>query len=504
MAKGRHSVIMTMLRALPVLLTLFIVGPITAVSAETYYVAVDGSDRNPGTLEAPWASIHQANHRVKPGDVVKVKAGVYRQNIVIDDCRGTAQQPVVFEAAGGTVTIDGSCTISNWRAETGNCYSAEVGKKAIYQLWSGDRFLLGPRYLSYPSAFAKAVTPTKDTLQRGQCLLENGRLYVRLFDGGDPNQVTMRGSTSHSLLLKGVDYTVWRGIGTAWGLNGYKLEAGSAHNLVTDAELQRHEHGILEVGKADIVCHDNTFQRLNIHDIGLSKFEHGIYIGGLRTQVLNCRLHHISGAAIHAYPNPSHGRYEGNVISDPLPAYYPQHFTGKDLTEPTTYYTAIICWGPGEHQVTNNLVVGPFSLGISVHGNDNRLVNNTIVLRDGVGVLLVSERGNTLLNNIIQTAGLYVSGDTPTDLDYNGYWGGKGWTLGTANYLTLGEVRKVGLEAHGLVADPRFVDRTKGNLHLSPASPMRRVGTPLAAPPADLLGVARPQQSPVDLGAYEE
>ena len=44
---------------------------------QTYYVATDGSDTNPGTLALPFASLQKANDTVVPGDTVYIRGGTY-------------------------------------------------------------------------------------------------------------------------------------------------------------------------------------------------------------------------------------------------------------------------------------------------------------------------------------------------------------------------------------------------------------------------------------------
>lgn len=466
---------MNVLRSIAMAVIVLTLGS-TLATAATYYLAADGNDKNPGTQDSPWATLRYAATRAKPGDTVKVKAGTYQQINQITACRGTAEQPITFAAEGGTVTLDGSQPIGDWRPDGANRYSTEVGKKIIYLVWAGDRLLLGPHFRE---PFDKVAKPTKDTLRRGQCLIEDGRLYVRLFDNGDPSRVTMRVSIGHCVLMQSTEHTVWRGIGTAWGLNGYKLEAGSAHNLIVDAELHHHGQGILEVSKPDAVCQQNTFQRLDIHHVGLTKFEHGIYTNGVRPRILNCRFHHISGAGIHAYPGPREGIFDGNIFTDPLPLYTPEQFATEQAPEPTGHYTAFVCWGKGEHRVSNNLIAGPFGTGISVRSSRNQIVHNTIVLEQGTGIFVAGKHAvNSLRNNIIQTAGLYLTEALPEELDYNGYFGGKGWAGTETTYATLADLQKAGKEAHGLVADPQFVDPAKGNHRLKPGSLMRGAGTP--------------------------
>ncbi len=486
-----------MAHILPAAIFLLGVAFCSVASSATYFVAVDGKDTNSGAERKPWATLEHASQQVRPGDVVKVKPGVYQQINLVRNCEGTPSQPITFEA-DGSVTIDGSRRMSNWNDEGGGCYSTAVGKEEVCRVWAGDRLLCGP---NYREPFSPPAKPARETLVRGQCVQEDRRLYVRLFDGSNPNRITMRASAGDCVRLYATAYTVWRGIGAAWGVKAYILGSACAHNLIVDAELHHLENGILE-GSG---CHDNTFQRLDMHDIGLTKFDHGIYTDALRTKIFGCHFHRISGTGIHAYPTPSQGWYDGNIFSDPLPTYYPQHFVGRQPPDPTASYTAMICCGAGGHQVTNNLIYGPFDHGMAIASGNNHVANNTIVLQDGAGMFVDSTHGESRLhNNIIQTSGLYMFGDLPAELDFNGYWGGKGWQSGATTYATRADLRKVDKEIHGLVANPRFVDAANGNFRLAPESPMRGAGSPAAAPPADLLGVCRPLDGKVSLGAYEQ
>jgi len=50
----------------------------------TYYVAIDGDDRNPGTAEAPWGTLSYAATAIAPGDLVLVGDGDYDEFVVIE------------------------------------------------------------------------------------------------------------------------------------------------------------------------------------------------------------------------------------------------------------------------------------------------------------------------------------------------------------------------------------------------------------------------------------
>jgi hypothetical protein len=73
------------------------VGERPQLNGTAYYVAVDGKDTNPGTLEAPWATLQHAAQRVKPGDIVYLRGGVYHQ-AVYTERSGTPSADIVFSA----------------------------------------------------------------------------------------------------------------------------------------------------------------------------------------------------------------------------------------------------------------------------------------------------------------------------------------------------------------------------------------------------------------------
>ncbi|MDW7979060.1 MAG: hypothetical protein RMH97_00620, partial [Verrucomicrobiales bacterium] len=59
----------------------FVLGSAPA-SGTTYYVATNGNDLNPGTVELPFATPQRAvtNAALAPGDIIYVRGGVYMLN----------------------------------------------------------------------------------------------------------------------------------------------------------------------------------------------------------------------------------------------------------------------------------------------------------------------------------------------------------------------------------------------------------------------------------------
>ncbi len=74
----------------------------------TYFVDVGkGDDANDGTRTKPWKSIQHGVHRLKPGDTLYLRGGVYYEKVRLTKS-GTAEAPIVIASYPGEIaTIDG-------------------------------------------------------------------------------------------------------------------------------------------------------------------------------------------------------------------------------------------------------------------------------------------------------------------------------------------------------------------------------------------------------------
>ncbi len=99
------------------------------VYATNYYVAQNdpnASDSNPGTELLPFYTIQAAADQAQAGDVIYVKAGIYRETIIPANS-GTAGNPIIFQAFGNDeVTVSGTEEISGWTHHSGSIYKAPM------------------------------------------------------------------------------------------------------------------------------------------------------------------------------------------------------------------------------------------------------------------------------------------------------------------------------------------------------------------------------------------
>jgi hypothetical protein len=79
----------------------------SAASAKTYYVAVNGSDTNAGTLERPFATINKGTPLLAAGDILYIRGGTYNQTITVENSGTVGAFITVMGYPGETVVIDG-------------------------------------------------------------------------------------------------------------------------------------------------------------------------------------------------------------------------------------------------------------------------------------------------------------------------------------------------------------------------------------------------------------
>lgn len=82
---------------------------IEAVHAETYYVAPNGSDSNPGTQAAPFATLQKAHDVANPGDTIYMRGGTYKfpRQTYMNRSGSSGQRINVFNYADEIPILDG-------------------------------------------------------------------------------------------------------------------------------------------------------------------------------------------------------------------------------------------------------------------------------------------------------------------------------------------------------------------------------------------------------------
>ena len=90
----------------------------TSSPGTTYYVATNGNDANPGTMESPFGTLNTAAAKLKAGDTLLIRGGTYYQTMYCG-ASGTPGLPITIAGFPGEMAIiDGVYTnpASSWGA----------------------------------------------------------------------------------------------------------------------------------------------------------------------------------------------------------------------------------------------------------------------------------------------------------------------------------------------------------------------------------------------------
>ncbi|TKG96865.1 hypothetical protein EYV94_00080 [Puteibacter caeruleilacunae] len=96
-------------------------------SQTVYYVSNNGSDKHTGTPKKPFATIRKALEIMKPGDVCRVRGGVYRETVHVKQS-GYTGKPIRIESYNGEkVILDGTNEVkSSWKKWKKNIYKTKM------------------------------------------------------------------------------------------------------------------------------------------------------------------------------------------------------------------------------------------------------------------------------------------------------------------------------------------------------------------------------------------
>ena len=130
----------------------------------------------------PADSLQKAFDKLKPGDILTLKEGVYRQGTVTSSPKGSAEKPIIIRGADRDKTI-----ITAWKSLDGAQWQSVPGQRFVYRTpvkeeisnvsdLNAERFLMTAPGLADMEKF------------RGTFLYDKGYLYVHTFDGKIPGR----------------------------------------------------------------------------------------------------------------------------------------------------------------------------------------------------------------------------------------------------------------------------------------------------------------------------
>ena len=304
-------------------------GPVTVVvprrsftfrpAGATYYLAVTGSDQDPGSMERPWKSFAHALGRLGPGDLLYVRAGEYPEPFVVRTS-GTLGRPIILSAfPGERVHV---YPPPGWRPEPGTTHGANTIQIDGSHVWIHGFEVMGP---SRELGYRPLDTAVLSAIQLGNggegCRILNNILYRAQYCGVKDQ------TGSYDYLLEGnlcfdngapIDDAYPRGAGMylpgptrrgtivrgnalfangASGLSQYHRPFGHQfyNNLVFGNGIEAGSFGIVTSGSSNVYAHNvsvsNTFTGFSFYEAVGEGFPDGnlvlnsIFGGNLASQI---------------------------------------------------------------------------------------------------------------------------------------------------------------------------------------------------------------------------
>ncbi|HKQ56942.1 MAG TPA: right-handed parallel beta-helix repeat-containing protein [Candidatus Eisenbacteria bacterium] len=430
--------------------------------AGTYYVDMNSSacsNTGPGTQGLPYCSISAAiaAHHT-PGTIIRVMPGVYREQVTVP-ASGTAVAPIVIEAVGSDVVIDGSddfTSASLWTQYAGNVWLAASVTWAPIQVFTGNTRL-------------QASTGTPDTLPAGSFVYVPGSgLYVNVGGGNPGPHGLLVGHRTNGVYLYTRAYVRVEGFTVLRADDrGIELTGGAHHVQIVGNRVHYSGHfGIQLNGVSAIQVTSNVVSHSAGHGISLIAGTTGSTIEANESSDNSDPVARRANG-IYLFDAPQN-RILRNRVHD-------NQDSGLHIQSGSDYTQAIqnMSWHNGDHGFDHLFTIGNVHIGEVAYGNHN----------SGYSIE-ANSTGQEIYNCISVDNGLttdsfdlYVEAASQSNFlsEDNIFWNSTAqepvrW--GGTKYASVAEFSALTTrDTRTIQADPRFADPANGNFHLTPGSP---------------------------------
>jgi hypothetical protein len=472
-----------------------------------YYVASDGDDDNPGSMDEPWATIQYAAENLQPGETVFVREGVYNELVSME---------VSGSASGGYITF------RNYPGEQpvldGTGLFDPYGVNGIYIADKGYLIIQGFEIRNYKSSLRDNM-PIGIQIEGASDHIQIRDNYIHHIETNAPVDQSLSGADAHGLVVYGSDenHPIQHLIIDGNELTNLKL--GSSEALVLNGNVEFFTVTNNLVHDTDNIGMDFIGFEGMVPDPALDRARNGVVVGNT--------VYNVDAAG-----NPAYGgeRSAGGIYVD----------GGRDIIieRNRVYSSNIGIEIASEHAdgntsnitVRNNFVYHNHIAGIAMGGYDTQrgyaencvIVNNTLysndTSQDGNGELMLQydTRNNIIKNNIFYAneQGVFISNiftqNSGNQVDNNLYYSSIGvgsglWTWKNVGYIGFESYRSAtGNDTEGLFSDPLLINLDAPDLHLEAESPAVDLGEYSSlVGDFDIDGEPRIQGSAVDIGADE-
>ena len=484
----------------------------TRPTGTTYYVAPTGSDTNPGTITAPFATLQHAAKRAVAGDTVLARQGTYNALVTPPHSGNATNGPITFASYPGELaTIDGTKL------------AIPGGQYGLITLNSVSNVIIEGFQLQNYTTASRAQVPIGIYITgaaTGDQIINNHITAITTTAATTPTQC---GSNAFGLTVYGNKAPA--------SINALVISGNEIDHLLTGCSETMSVDGNVDGYQiTSNLIHDTN--NIGIGAIGFEKVSpNPAYDQARNGEIRGNLVYNIT-----SYGNPDYGKqYAADGI-------YVDGGTMTTIEQNTVTATDLGIELASEHlgrvssyvTVRNNLVYANNSNGISIGGygkyrggsQNITIVNNTLFGNDtkntGSGEFQIqwNAASNLFQNNIVYATAqnLFVNNFTPTGataatLNNNLYYATAGATA--AQFRWAGKLYKnyaawlaaLGQDKQSAFANPQFQDAALLNFDLVSTSPAFSAAANLGAPiigTVDFAGNPRAADGKVTVGAYQQ
>ncbi len=457
-----------------------------AAAAASYYVDNQNpaaTDAGPGTQAIPYRTISAAvSQHGGAGTDVTVRPGVYREQVSLS-ASGVAGSAFVVHASGPGVIVEGSDDLGGtglWATVAGNVFRSTTVAWAPGQVFADGQRL----------AIDTTLTPASSLPSRTFRYVPGLGLYVNAGGGNPGAHGTLVGHRPYGFTISGRSYVVLAGFDVRHSDN----KAIEISNLSSNCEIRENSvsssrlYGIQVAGGSNFSILRNRVFNNGDHGIALTNGATGSTLAGNECY-RNARVTARAANGINLFGAPGN-RIERNLLHD-------NQDTGLQFTAGSNGCVSVLnrSWNNGDHGFDHltsanvahvcDVAYGNVNDGFSFEGNSpGGQVHDCIAVDNGLAT---------------NEFGLWVDGASSVGFasDYNLIWNHTAQVpikFVTTQYATMAAFNAVtGQEAHGVQAEPRFVNAAPGDFHLLAGSPAIDAGSsaPVGWPALDAEGHTR-------------
>lgn len=420
-----------------------------AQQGNVYYVAPTGNDSNPGTETQPWQTIQKAANTLTSGEIVYIRAGIYRERVIPQNSGNDSNHYITYAAyPGETVTLDGNGI--SVPADTGLIYVSRrnyiriSGLRVINSGYAGilvgdsGHIILEKNYTDNTASSGIGVWGSNN-------IIIDGNEIERACSNGMQEFLTMAGTDTFEIK----NNRVHNGVGE-YRKEGIDAKDGSSNGKV----YGNHVYSIQPVGI--------YVEAWDKHTFNIDVFQNTVYdVSGMGISLASEQgglLEHIRVYNNIAY----HNKFVGIWLSSCCPEVTSHPMRDIKIINNTSYNNGWETWGGG--------------IGVENSDIQNVVIRNNIVSQNLYFQIAADASKVTIDHNLI-----------------DGFRGAENEIYGE----------------EPVKGNPLFMNASEADFHLQPDSPAIDRGSSADAPTDDFEGNPRPQDgnedniAAFDIGAYE-